>query len=67
MYENHNYYEYDSSSQNYGTAPNMNGDDHGDDHKKKTRKMPATVRKFGMMLVSGVAFGLAASLYLSVL
>ena len=62
MYENHNYYEYDSSSQNYGAAPNMNGDDHGDDHKKKTRKMPATVRKFGMMLVSGVAFGLAASL-----
>ena len=39
MYENHNYYEYDSSSQNYGAAPNMNGDDHGDDHKKKTRKM----------------------------
>ena len=62
MYENHNYYEYDSSSQNYGAAPDMNGGDHGDDHNKKTKKVPATVRKFGMMLVSGVAFGLAASL-----
>lgn len=65
MYENHNYYEYDSSSQNYGAAPNMNGDDHGDGHgddHKKTKKIPGTVRKFGMMLVSGVAFGLAASL-----
>lgn len=62
MYENNNYYEYNSMEGNYGAAPNTNGEPNGSGPEKQHKKMPRVVRKFGMMLVSGVAFGLAASL-----
>lgn len=62
MYENNNYYEYNSAEGNYGAAPNTNGEPNGNGPQKHHKKMPRIVRKFGMMIVSGVAFGLAASL-----
>lgn len=62
MYENNNYYEYNSAESNYGAAPNTNGEPNGNGPQKHHKKMPRIVRKFGVMLVSGVAFGLAASL-----
>ncbi|MGN0245500.1 MAG: S1C family serine protease [Lachnospiraceae bacterium] len=62
MYENNNYYEYNSAEGNYGAAPNTNGEPNGNGPQKHHKKMPRVVRKFGMMIVSGVAFGLAASL-----
>lgn len=62
MYENNNYYEYNSAEGNYGAAPNTNGEPSSSKQEKHHKKMPRVVRKFGMMIVSGVAFGLAASL-----
>ncbi|MBQ1172771.1 MAG: trypsin-like peptidase domain-containing protein [Lachnospiraceae bacterium] len=62
MYENNNYYEYNSTEGNYGAAPNTNGEPSSSKQEKHHKKMPRVVRKFGMMIVSGVAFGLAASL-----
>lgn len=62
MYENDHYYEYNSAAGNYGAAPETNPNHVGETNDKPEKKAHPMVRKFGIMLVSGVAFGLAASL-----
>lgn len=63
MYENNEYIDNNESTENYGTAPvKFSPYDVPEKKMKKESKAHPTAKRFGMMLVSGVAFGLAASL-----
>lgn len=62
MYENNNYDDYNGTIGNYGACPETNPAKSSTAEDKEKKAFPTVLRKIGMMLVSGVAFGLAASL-----